>query len=79
MTPLRFPDDLVELQAAWLSTYAALARRPAHAGTTALRRRLIGLSCRIAAHPYWTVPGRSRAALVELRRQARARRWTEAA
>ncbi|MEW1636065.1 hypothetical protein AB0469_18555 [Streptomyces sp. NPDC093801] len=79
MTSLRFPDDLVELQAAWLATYAALARRPARAGTAAQRRRLISLSCRIAAHPYWTAPGRSRAALVELRRQARARRWAEAA
>ncbi|MFF4580048.1 hypothetical protein [Streptomyces sp. NPDC001389] len=79
MTSLRFPDDLVELQAAWLTTYAALAGRPAHAGSTTLRRRLIALSCRIATHPYWTVPGRSPAARVELRRQARARRWTEAA
>ncbi|WP_445270657.1 hypothetical protein [Streptomyces sp. DSM 41634] len=79
MTSIRFPDELLDLQAAWLRTYADLARQPAQAGTTALRRRLISLSCRIEAHPFWAVPGRSRAAQVELRRRARARAWVAAA
>ncbi|MFF3621029.1 hypothetical protein [Streptomyces sp. NPDC002467] len=79
MTSIRFPDDLLDLQAAWLRTYADLARQPAHTGTTTLRRRLITLSCTIAAHPFWTVPGRSTAARVELRRRARSRIWATAA
>lgn len=79
MTSIRFPDDLLDLQAAWLRTYADLARLPARAGTAVLRRRLIGLSCRIAAHSFWAAPGRSPAARVELRRQARARAWVPAA
>ncbi|MER6314409.1 hypothetical protein ABT237_11645 [Streptomyces sp. NPDC001581] len=79
MTSLHFPDDLLNLQAAWLRTYTDLARQPARAGTTTLRRRLISLSCRIEAHPFWAVPGRSRAARVELRRRARARAWVTAA
>ncbi|MFE2166586.1 hypothetical protein ACFXB3_16185 [Streptomyces sp. NPDC059447] len=79
MTSIRFPDDLLDLQAAWLRTYADLARSPAHAGTTPLRRRLITLSCAIAAHPFWTVPGHSTATRVELRRRARTRTWATAA
>ncbi|MEU9087355.1 hypothetical protein [Streptomyces sp. NPDC048357] len=79
MTSIHFPDDLLDLQAAWLRTYADLARRPARAGTTTLRRRLITLSCRIEGHPLWAVPGRSPAARVELRRRARARAWVTAA
>ncbi|MFE6835061.1 hypothetical protein ACFVFI_09520 [Streptomyces sp. NPDC057705] len=79
MTSIRFPDELLDLQAAWLHTYADLARQPARAGTTTLRRRLIALSCRIEAHPFWAVPGRSRAARVELRGRARARAWVAAA
>ncbi|NUL02915.1 hypothetical protein HRW07_06595 [Streptomyces lunaelactis] len=74
-----FPDDLVQIQRAWIRTYEELARRPPMASTTALRRRLILLSCRLAAHPFWTEAGRSPAARVELRHHARARRWTEAA
>ncbi|MFE9629484.1 hypothetical protein [Streptomyces sp. NPDC006463] len=79
MTSIHFPDDLISLQTAWIRTYTDLARLPAQAGTTALRRRLITLSCRIAAHPFWTAPGRSAAARVELRRQARTRAWVTAA
>ncbi|MFE1416719.1 hypothetical protein ACFW6F_38880 [Streptomyces sp. NPDC058746] len=79
MTSIHFPDNLLDLQAAWLRTYADLADLPAHAGTTALRRRLIALSCSIAAHPYWTVPGRSPAARVELRRRAHTSTWVTAA
>ncbi|MFF3677402.1 hypothetical protein ACFYYS_25910 [Streptomyces sp. NPDC002120] len=62
MTSIHYPDDLLDLQAAWLRTYTDLARQPIGAGTAALRRRLIVLSCRIEAHPFWAVPGRSRAA-----------------
>ncbi|MFI8497801.1 hypothetical protein ACIGFK_04770 [Streptomyces sp. NPDC085524] len=79
MTSLHFPDDLLDLQAAWLRTYADLSRQPANASTTALRRRIITLSCSIAAHPFWAVPDRSAAARVELRRRARTRTWVTAA
>ncbi|MFF4323237.1 hypothetical protein [Streptomyces sp. NPDC001568] len=79
MDPLRFPDDLLSLQAAWLTTYRALAHAPAGSGTDVLRRRLIRLSCRIHAHPYWSAPGRSRAGGADLRRRARARGWGTAA
>ncbi|MFJ3728265.1 hypothetical protein ACIPYQ_37640 [Streptomyces sp. NPDC090045] len=79
MTSVHFPDDLIDLQAAWLRTYADLARQSAQTGTTTLRRRLIALSCRIEAHPFWAVPGRSRAVRVELRRRARARTWVAVA
>ncbi|WP_030758819.1 MULTISPECIES: hypothetical protein [unclassified Streptomyces] len=75
MELFHFPEDLVALQVAWLDTYAALAG----AGRTPLRRRLIMLSCRLHAHPYWTTPGDSRGTWAELRRQAGARRWATAA
>lgn len=66
-----FPSELIELQAAWQHTYAALAvSHPVH--TTALRRRLQTLSGQLLFHPYWSGPGRTPAARVELRRQARA-------
>ncbi|MFG2800590.1 hypothetical protein [Streptomyces pseudovenezuelae] len=66
-----FPRDLIELQADWHRTYAALAvPRPVH--TTALRRRLQTLSGQLLFHPYWANPGRPPTARVELRRQARA-------
>ncbi|MFC9293991.1 hypothetical protein ACFTWH_03575 [Streptomyces sp. NPDC057011] len=68
--PDRFPDDLLALQRAWLRTYAELAQAPAGAGTTLLRRRLIGLSGRLCAHPYWTTPTGWRAGGVALRRAA---------
>lgn len=79
MKSFRFPADLLALQAGWLATYDVLAQTPAGAGTTVLRRRLIGLSCQLYTHPYWAEPGRSRAACAELRRQARARGWATAA
>ncbi|MEJ8662282.1 hypothetical protein [Streptomyces sp. MS1.AVA.4] len=67
-----FPDDLVRTQRDWLRTYEALARCSPGVGTTALRRRLIVESCRIARHPFWTEAGRSPAMWGELRRTARA-------
>ncbi|WP_328965189.1 hypothetical protein [Streptomyces virginiae] len=79
MESLRFPEDLVALQAAWLDTYATLAKAPAGIGTTPLRRRLIALSCRLHAHPHWTAPGSARGTWAELRRQARAHGWATAA
>lgn len=66
-----FPSDLIQLQADWQRTYAALAvPRPVH--TTALRRRLHSLSGQLLFHPYWSSPGRLPGARVELRRHARA-------
>ncbi|MEU9168598.1 hypothetical protein AB0D34_12510 [Streptomyces sp. NPDC048420] len=66
-----FPSDLIQLQADWQRTYAALAvPRPVH--TTALRRRLHTLSGQLLLHPYWSSPGRLPGARVELRREARA-------
>jgi hypothetical protein len=67
------------MQCDWIRTYEELARRSRVASTTALRRRLILLSCRLAGHPFWTEAGRSPAAGVELRHDARARGWREAA
>ncbi|WP_405848514.1 hypothetical protein [Streptomyces sp. NBC_01518] len=65
------PPDLIELQADWQRTYAALAvPTPVHA--TALRRRLYALSGRLLFHPYWSSSRRLPGARVELRRQARA-------
>jgi hypothetical protein len=74
-----FPDDLVQMQSDWIRTYEELARRSPVASNTALRRRLILLSCRLASHPFWTEAGRSPAALAELRHHARASGWTEVA
>ncbi|KPI02914.1 hypothetical protein OK074_5064 [Actinobacteria bacterium OK074] len=65
-----FPPDLIELQADWQRTYAALAV-PRPASPAALRRRLQVLSARLLWHPYFSHPGRVPAARVELRRQAR--------
>ncbi|WP_326655641.1 hypothetical protein [Streptomyces sp. NBC_01750] len=74
-----FPDDLVQVQRDWIRTYEELAHRSPVADTTALRRRLILLSCSLAGHPFWTEAGRPPAARVELRHHARARGWTETA
>ncbi|MER7923039.1 hypothetical protein ABTY96_07880 [Streptomyces sp. NPDC096057] len=65
-----FPPDLIELQAEWQLTYAALAG-PRPTDTTALRRRLQALSGQLQFHPYWSGSGRTPAARVELRRLAR--------
>ncbi|MFJ8510798.1 hypothetical protein [Streptomyces avermitilis] len=71
MESASFPHDLVELQAAWNRTYAALAE-PCPTANTALRRRLLMLSTRLWWHPFWSGPGRMPPALPELRSQARA-------
>ncbi|WP_097967607.1 hypothetical protein [Streptomyces sp. or20] len=78
MDSLRFPDDLIRAQQEWHDTYRALAvpcpRR------TELRRRLLRLSVRIEAHPFWSTPaGRTPAARVELRRRAGEARRSEGA
>ncbi|MFD9214577.1 hypothetical protein ACFVY9_15995 [Streptomyces sp. NPDC059544] len=75
-----FPEDLVQLQRDWLRTHEALARCSPAVGTTALRRRLIVESCRVARHPFWSETGRSPAMWGELRRAARAEdgRWDAA-
>lgn len=65
-----FPDDLVQTQAAWNTTYDALAA-PRPRDTSALRRRLLLLSAQLWWHPYWaTAPSLPRARS-ELRRLAR--------
>ncbi|OEJ21070.1 hypothetical protein [Streptomyces subrutilus] len=66
-----FPDDLLQLELDVMRTYEHLAQQP-RPDTAALRRRLIAVSWALAAHPYWAEPGRSPAARVALRRQARA-------
>ncbi|MGO4459408.1 hypothetical protein AB4039_19235 [Streptomyces sp. M-16] len=79
MRSIRFPDSLLALERAWLQIYENMARQPPGAGTTVHWRRLLDLDRAIWTHPYWARPGRSQAAQVELRRQARAWRWVEAA
>ncbi|GGX70241.1 hypothetical protein [Streptomyces fructofermentans] len=74
MDPIAFPHDLIELQAAWNRTYAALAepRLSPAAGSAELRRRLVVLSARLWWHPFWSGPGRAPAARARLRSHARA-------
>jgi hypothetical protein len=70
-----FPDDLIQAQRDWYSTYRELAASGA-AGTrtTVLRRRLVRLSVRITAHPFWTtLPGTAPAARMALKEMT----WTE--
>jgi hypothetical protein len=66
----RFPPDLVRDQQAWHGTYEALAAARPGASTTVLRRRLLWLSRRIAAHPHWG-DSRCTTSWAQLRRQAR--------
>ncbi|AEY94134.1 hypothetical protein SHJG_p1003 (plasmid) [Streptomyces hygroscopicus subsp. jinggangensis 5008] len=73
-----FPDDLVQTQAAWNATYAALAA-PRPRDTTALRRRLLLLSVRLRWHSYWETVPSVPAARCELRQLARARGAVQAA
>ncbi|MEC3998613.1 hypothetical protein VSR01_36065 [Actinacidiphila sp. DG2A-62] len=70
-----FPDDLVQAQRDWYATYRELATRGGSgAQTTVLRRRLVRLSVRITAHPYWaTLPGGAPAARMALKELA----WAE--
>ncbi|MEW2121792.1 hypothetical protein AB0945_43085 [Streptomyces sp. NPDC005474] len=67
-----FPDDLVQTQHAFNATYAALTA-PHPRDTTALRRRLLRLSVRLAWHPYWNTALSVPAARTELRQLARIR------
>jgi hypothetical protein len=70
-----FPEDLIQAQRDWYSTYRELAgNSPAGAQTTVLRRRLVRLSVRITAHPFWaTLPGTAPAARMALKEMA----WAE--
>jgi hypothetical protein len=68
-----FPDDLVQTQAAWNTTYDALAAPRPRRDTTALRRRLMRLSVRLWWHPYWETVPSVPTARSELRQVARAR------
>ncbi|MFD9099107.1 hypothetical protein [Streptomyces collinus] len=78
MDATSFPDDLVQTQAAFHATYAALAA-PHRGDTTALRRRLLRLSVRLWWHPYWDTTPSVPAARMELRQLARAREAARAA
>lgn len=78
MDATHFPDDLVQTQAAWNATYAALAA-PHRRDVTALRRRLLRLSVRMWWHPYWETVPSVPAARSELRQTTRARRADRAA
>lgn len=71
-----FPDDLVQAQRDWYSTYRELAASGGPGSrTTVLRRRLVRLSVRISAHPFWTtLPGSAPAARMELKEMT----WSEA-
>ncbi|MEH0448654.1 MULTISPECIES: hypothetical protein [unclassified Streptomyces] len=55
------PADLTEALEDWHTTYRRLAAHPC----SALRRRLIRLSCDVLSHPYWG-GGRSAAARAAL-------------
>ena len=66
--PQSFPDDLVQAQRDWYATYRELAASSAGSRTTVLRRRLVRLSVRISAHPFWaSLPGSAPAARMELK------------
>ncbi|MDL5206694.1 hypothetical protein [Streptomyces sp. ALI-76-A] len=78
MDATNFPDDLVQTQAAWNATYAALAA-PRPRDTTALRRRLLLLSVRLWWHPYWETAPSVPAERSELRQVVRARGAVRAA
>jgi hypothetical protein len=70
--PHSFPDDLVQAQRDWYTTYRELAASTgAGSRTTVLRRRLVRLSVRISAHPYWaSLPGTAPAARMELKQMS---------
>lgn len=72
METVLYPDDLLQAQREWHRTYEALSGLPPTAGATALRRRLLLLSSRIARHPHWPAQRCSSAARAELRRVVRA-------
>ncbi|MDX5564420.1 hypothetical protein PYK79_15315 [Streptomyces sp. ID05-04B] len=78
MDAIDFPDDLVQTQHAWNATYEALAA-PRPRDTTALRRRLLRLSVRLAWHPYWNTAPSVPAARTELRQLVRTRGAARAA
>jgi hypothetical protein len=71
-----FPADLVQAQRDWYATYRELAASGGSGThTTVLRRRLVRLSVRITAHPFWaTLPGSAPAARMELKEMA----WADA-
>jgi hypothetical protein len=73
--PHSFPDDLVQAQRDWYATYRELAASGgAGSRTTVLRRRLVRLSVRISAHPFWaSLPGSTPAARMELKQLT----WSE--
>ncbi|MFE9806455.1 hypothetical protein ACFYRN_29995 [Streptomyces sp. NPDC005227] len=62
----RIPDDLLAAQTAWYVTYERLVSVQ-DTGAAGHRRRLLALSRRIAAHPFWETPAGTPAARVELK------------
>lgn len=72
METVPYPNDLLQAQREWLHAYETLSALPPTAGATALRRRLLLLSSRIARHPHWSAQCCPSVARAELRRVARA-------
>ncbi|MFI7094820.1 hypothetical protein [Streptomyces lydicus] len=72
MESATYPDDLLNAARARHHTYRTLAASPPDAGTTALRRRLLRLSCQVFWHPHWSTPSASTAGRVALRSRAQA-------
>ena len=69
MAQTDFPHDLLAAQTAWYAVYDQLAATTA--GGAAHRRRLLELSRRITAHPFWQTPAGTPAARVALKELAR--------
>ncbi|MFK8907777.1 hypothetical protein [Streptomyces sp. YS-3] len=75
MARTHFPHDLLAAQTAWYTVYHQLATTAADGA--AHRRRLLELSRRITAHPFWQSPAGTPAARVALKELARTRIKTQ--
>ncbi|EFL19925.1 hypothetical protein [Streptomyces sp. C] len=65
-----FPEDLIQLRAEWVRTYNRLATPPPPPDPAEFDRRLLQLSFRIRAHPYWRDHPPTRTARAALHRAA---------
>ncbi|MFV0126324.1 hypothetical protein ACLGI4_01125 [Streptomyces sp. HMX112] len=65
-----FPPDLLQAQTSWYVAYQRLADAAPATSPTVGRRELLELSARIAAHPFWSGPGGTPAARMELKQLA---------
>ncbi|MFK8906222.1 hypothetical protein [Streptomyces sp. YS-3] len=75
MARTHFPHDLLAAQTAWYAVYDQLATTAVGGATH--RRRLLELSRRITAHPFWQSPAGTPAARVALKELARTRTQTQ--